>query len=75
MGLATLSPAPERMAAAEAVIDALLAEVPTPDGYAAAVRALTDLGLRRRADALRSEARTRFRGDQAPVVLAREQSR
>ena len=75
VGLATLSPAPERMAAAEAVIDALLAEVPTPDGYAAAVRALTDLGLRRRADALRSEARTRFRGDQAPVVLAREQSR
>ena len=45
------------------VLDTLLREVPTPEGYEAATRLWTALGDPARARALRSEARVRFRGD------------
>jgi Flp pilus assembly protein TadD len=50
-------------ATVESAVEELLAAVPTPEGYAAAVRVWRDLGAHARADALRSDARARFQGD------------
>jgi tetratricopeptide (TPR) repeat protein len=63
VALATLYRTLGQDAAAEAVIDELLLAVPTPEGYGAAARLWTDLGARSRAEAIRSDARARFRGE------------
>ena len=42
---------------------------PTPEGYAIAARLWTILGERSRAEAVRADARTRFRGDPSLVLL------
>ena len=49
-------------------LDELLEAVPTAEGYAAAVSAWTAAGNRVRANALRAEARRRFRGDPALAI-------
>lgn len=51
------------------LLDELVATTPTPEGYALAARLWTVLGDRKRADALRSDARTRFRGDPSLALL------
>ncbi len=68
--LAMLYRAGHRDQAIEDVLDELLEAVPTPEGYAVATRLWTILGDRPRADALRSDARTRFRGDQSLALGA-----
>ena len=50
-------------------LDALLAEVPTPEGFVTAARLWTAAGNRAKADTVRAEARRRFRGDPALVGL------
>ena len=55
----------------EQTLEALVAAAPTPDGYAMAARLWTIVGDRARADALRAEARTRFRADHATAFLGR----
>jgi tetratricopeptide (TPR) repeat protein len=73
--LAALLREPDRLEDAGQVLAALLAAVPTPEAYAAAARTWSELGHRSRAEALRSEARARFRGDQALAIFARERAR
>jgi arylsulfatase A-like enzyme/tetratricopeptide (TPR) repeat protein len=59
-----------------AIVDELLLAAPTPEGYAAAVRIWTSLGQSSRAEALRSDARARFRQDPSrPRALARDTQR
>ena len=70
--LATLYRASNRDQDVEDVIGDLTDAAPTPEGYATAARLWTILGDRARADALRVEARTRFRGDPALVLLERD---
>jgi arylsulfatase A-like enzyme/tetratricopeptide (TPR) repeat protein len=75
-GLATLAYAAKDEERAAAVVKELLASTPTPEGFAAAVRVWTELGENGRADALRSDARARFRGDPSlAIVLARDRPR
>jgi tetratricopeptide (TPR) repeat protein len=69
--LAMLYRASNRDAAVEDVLNELVAATPTPEGYAVAARLWTILGERSRAEALRSDARVRFRGD--PSLAQREQ--
>jgi tetratricopeptide (TPR) repeat protein len=61
--LAMLYRASNRDAAVEDVLNELVAATPTPEGYAVAAKLWTILGDRSRAEALRSDARARFRGD------------
>jgi len=62
--------------AAAAVVKELLASTPTAEGFAAGVRVWTELGETGRAEALKSDARARFRGDPAlAIVLARDKAR
>lgn len=61
--LATLYRASNRDDAAAKTIEELLQAAPTAEGYAMASRLWTIAGERARADALRAEARRRFRGD------------
>jgi tetratricopeptide (TPR) repeat protein len=68
--LAMLYRASNRAAAVEDVLNELVAATPTPEGYAVAARLWTILGERTRAEALRSDARARFRGD--PSLAQRE---
>ena len=75
VALATLYRTLEQDTAAVAVIDDLLLAVPTPEGYSAAVRLLTELGQRSRADEIRSDGRARFRGEPSPALLARDARR
>lgn len=69
--LAMLYRASNRDRSLEDVIAALIDAAPTPEGYATAARLWTILGERERADALRTDARARFRGDPALALLDR----
>jgi tetratricopeptide (TPR) repeat protein len=68
--LAMLYRASNRDAAVEDVLNELVAATPTPEGYAVAAKLWTILGERSRAEALRSDAQARFRGD--PSLAQRE---
>ena len=72
-GLAALYHADGRIEAADAAVRALLDVVPTRAAYAAAARTWTTLDERARADAVRLEARERFRGD--PGLASRSRDR
>jgi tetratricopeptide (TPR) repeat protein len=69
--LAMLYRASNRDAAVEDVLNELVASTPTPEGYGVAARLWTILGDRSRAEALRSDARARFRGDPSLALLGR----
>ena len=69
--LAMLYRASNRDRGLEEVIAALIDSAPTPEGYATAARLWTILGERERADALRADARARFRGDPSLATLER----
>jgi len=69
--LAMLYRASNRDAAVEDVLNELVAATPTPEGYGVAARLWTILGDPSRAEALRSDARTRFRGDPSLALLGR----
>jgi tetratricopeptide (TPR) repeat protein len=73
--LAMLYRASNRDAAVEDVLNELVSATPTPEGYGVAVRLWTILGERSRAEALRSDARTRFRGDPSLTLLGRDARR
>ena len=68
--LAMLYRASNRDDDVEDVLNELVTETPTPESYAVAARLWTILGERSRAEALRSDARARFRGDPLPALLA-----
>jgi tetratricopeptide (TPR) repeat protein len=70
--LAMLYRASNKDDAVEDVLNELVAATPTPEGYALAAQLWTVLGDRSRAEALRSDARTRFRGDPSLALLGRE---
>ncbi len=56
----------------ETVLDDLIEAVPTPEAYGLAAKALADAGNAKRANALRADARIKFRGDPSLArVLAR----
>jgi tetratricopeptide (TPR) repeat protein len=69
--LAMLYRASNRDAAVEDVLNELVASTPTPEGYGVAARLWTILGDPLRAEALRSDARTRFQGDPSLALLGR----
>ena len=73
--LAMLYRASKRDDAVEDVLNEMVSDTPTPEGYAAAARLWTILGDRSRAEALRSDARARFRGDPLPALLERDARR
>ena len=62
LSLATLyqSTKPEEV---ESVLDDLIEAVPTPEVYGLVAMALTNAGNAKRADAIRADARVRFRDD------------
>jgi arylsulfatase A-like enzyme len=70
--LAMLYGAADRDGDVEDVLAELVESTSTPEGYAMAARLWTQLGERSRAEALRSDARARFRGDPSLVLLGRE---
>ena len=70
--LAMLYHASERGDEVEDVLNQLVDAAPTPEGYGMAARLWATLGERSRAEALRSDARTRFRGDPSLVLLGRD---
>ena len=70
--LAMLYHASEREDEIEDVLNQLVDTAPTPEGYGMAARLWSTLGERSRAEALRSDARTRFRGDPSLVLLGRD---
>jgi tetratricopeptide (TPR) repeat protein len=69
--LAMLYRASNRQQAVEQVIGDLVEAAPTPEGYSMAARLWTIVGERGRAEALRSDARRRFRGDPSLALLGR----
>jgi tetratricopeptide (TPR) repeat protein len=69
--LAMLYRASNRDAAVEDVLNELVASTPTPEGYGVAAQLWTILGDPSRAEALRSDARTRFSGDPSLALLGR----
>jgi tetratricopeptide (TPR) repeat protein len=69
--LAMLYRASNRDAAVEDVLNELVASTPTPEGYGVAARLWTIVGDPSRAEALRSDARSRFRGDPSLALLGR----
>lgn len=69
--LAMLFRASNRREGIDEVLAALIDAAPTPEGYATAARLWTILGERERADALRADARARFRGDPSPTLVER----
>ena len=69
--LAMLYRASNRQQAVEQVIDNLVEAAPTPEGYSMAARLWVIVGERGRAEALRSDARRRFRGDPSLAPLGR----
>jgi tetratricopeptide (TPR) repeat protein len=69
--LAMLYRASNRDQAVEQVIGDLVEAAPTPEGYSTAARLLTIVGEKARAEALRSDARRRFRGDPSLALLGR----
>jgi len=70
--LAMLYAATNRQEAVEDVLNELVAATPTPESYAAAARLWTIVGNRTRAEALRSDARDRFRGDPSLALLGKD---
>jgi hypothetical protein len=70
--LAMLYRASSRHEAVEDVLNELVSATPTPEGYGMAARLWTILGDRSRAEALRSDARNRFRDDPSLVLLGRD---
>ena len=69
--LAMLYRASNRYQAVEHVIGDLVEAAPTPEGYSMAARLWMIVGERARAEALRSDARRRFRGDPSLALLGR----
>ena len=69
--LATLYHSLEREDDAAQVLEDLLEALPTPEGSSAAARAWTAMGNRERADAVRADARERFKGDPSLNLLGR----
>jgi tetratricopeptide (TPR) repeat protein len=69
--LAMLYRASNRQQAVEQVIGDLVEAAPTPEGYSMAARLWVIVGERARAEALRSDARRRFRGDPSLALLGR----
>jgi tetratricopeptide (TPR) repeat protein len=69
--LAMLYRASNREQAVEHVIGDLVEAEPTPEGYSMAARLWTIVGERARAEALRSDARQRFKGDPSLALLGR----
>ncbi len=69
--LAMLYRASNRDQAVEHVIGDLVEAAPAPEGYSMAARLWTIVGERARAEALRSDARRRFRGDPSLALLGR----
>jgi tetratricopeptide (TPR) repeat protein len=67
--LAMLYRASNRDRDVEEAIEDLMDAAPTPEGYASAARLWTILGEGSRAEAVRADARTRFRGDPSLVLL------
>jgi tetratricopeptide (TPR) repeat protein len=67
--LAMLYRASNRGQAVEQVIGDLVEAAPTPEGYSMAARLWVIVGERGRAEALRSDARRRFRGDPSLALL------
>jgi tetratricopeptide (TPR) repeat protein len=70
--LAMLYAATNRQEAVEDVLNELVAATPTPESYAVAARLWTIVGNRSRAEALRSDARSRFRGDPSLALLGKD---
>jgi tetratricopeptide (TPR) repeat protein len=56
---------------ARQLLDELLEALPTPEGSGAAAKAWLAKGDRERADAIRADARTRFKGDPSLSLLGR----
>ena len=75
IGLASAQHAAGKTAEAVATVDALIAIMPAPDAYAAAIRLLTAFGEPSRAAALRSDARERFPLETAQARTARASRR
>ena len=73
--LAILYRAAGRDDAVEDVLNELVAATPTPEGYGVAARLWTVLGDPSRAEALRSDARSRFRDDPSLALLGRDRRR
>jgi tetratricopeptide (TPR) repeat protein len=73
--LAMLYAATNRDEAVEDVLNELVAATPTPESYAVAARLWTIVGNRSRAEALRSDARARFRGDPSLALLGKDARR
>jgi tetratricopeptide (TPR) repeat protein len=69
--LAMLYRASNRDASVEDLLNEMVAATPTPEGYAVAARLWTILGDPTRAEALRSDARARFRDDPSLAILGR----
>jgi tetratricopeptide (TPR) repeat protein len=69
--LAMLYRASNRDGAVEDVLNEMVASTPTPEGYAVAARLWIILGDSSRAEALRSDARTRFSDDPSLALLGR----
>lgn len=70
--LAMLYHASNRPDAVKETADALVTAVPTPEGYDAAARLWVGVGDSASAAALRTSARTRFRGDPSLALLQRK---
>jgi tetratricopeptide (TPR) repeat protein len=70
--LAMLYAATNRQEAVEDVLNELVAATPTPESYAVAARLWTIVGNPTRAEALRSDARDRFRGDPSLALLGKD---
>ena len=73
--LAMLYAATKRQEDVEDVLNELVAATPTPESYAVAARLWTIVGDRKRAEALRSDARARFRGDPSLALLGKDARR
>jgi tetratricopeptide (TPR) repeat protein len=73
--LAMLYRASNRQQAVEQVIGDLVEAAPTPEGYSMAARLWVIVGERGRAEALRSDARRRFRGDPSLALLGSPRQR
>jgi tetratricopeptide (TPR) repeat protein len=67
VGLAQLYRTTNQEDAVEDTVSSLLAAVPTQEAYAAAARLWASVGERAKADALRADARRKFRGAPLPV--------
>ena len=71
VSLASLYHSLDREDDAAQVLEDLMQALPTPEGSSAAVRAWTTMGNRERADAVRADARARFKGDPSLNLLGR----